>query len=600
MSGLGLVLHIARSALNAQQHGMDVTGHNIANVNTPGYSRQSPIHEAKEPARYGGVLLGRGVDTTQVMRTSDQLIENRLMQQNSSMSSSEEMERYMQVLEGYFNESSASSISTMLTEFWNLWHDVANNPSGASERIALYEHSESLVEQFTTMDSNLTQLETDLTNAVSAGIGDINQITKEIAQLNNQIVGMEAMGMANDLRDERNALISELSEHLNVNSFDQDNGSVTVVTARGCVLVHGGSSYDLELGGENGDRVKWQGSGSTTADITDYITNGKLGGWLDMRDEIIAKYKLDLDSLADAFIWAVNQQHSQGVGMEAFRSVTGTYEATDVDEPITAAASGLSFGENVDDTNKTFKIWLFDTEGNPYDSEPSTAGLQGNPITITVTPDMTINDLVNEIDDATGLQASLDSKNRVTIGIDTDEIADVDSLAFSDDKSNVLAALGVNTFFTGSTAGGMEINEKISSDENYIAAAQIDADTGDFAVGDNTNALAIADLQYTSTDISQWTCDRLAEDKAGTVTSTIEDAYHAMVGSIGIKSASISRGKEFNEVMVNQLSEIRDGISAVSLDEEMTNLIKFQRAYAAAAKLISVSDEMLTTLLSVK
>ena len=101
-------------------------------------------------------------------------------------------------------------------------------------------------------------------------------------------------------------------------------------------------------------------------------------------------------------------------------------------------------------------------------------------------------------------------------------------------------------------------------------------------------------------NISQWTCDRVNGDTEGSVTATIEDYCHSMVGSMGIKSASISRSRAFNEIMVNKLGAIRDSVSAVSLDEEMTNLIKFQHAYSAAAKLITISDEMLSTLLNVK
>ncbi len=695
MSSLGLVLSIAKDALAAQQYGINVTAHNIANVNTPGFSRQTAVFEAKEPAPYGGILLGRGVDTTYVLRASDQFIENRLMQQKSTMFSSKEMENYMQVLEGLFSEDSEMSISTMLSDFWNSWHDIANNPSGAPERIALYEHSILLSGQFNNLDADLRQLERDLTGALSAGTERINQITSEIAQLNDKIAGMETNSIANDLRDKRNTLVSELSEYLDVKSFEQSNGSLTVITAKGCVLVHGNDSYELEMGGDYGDRVLWEGSGSARVDITDYISNGKLGGWLDMRDEVIAKYKLDLDALAKEFIWAVNQQHSQGVGLEAFSSVTGTYAVTDANAAITA--SGLSYQDKVDDTNKTFKIWLFDTNGDPYDSDPGTPGLQGNSISIIVEPDMTVNELVAAIDNETGLQASLDSQNRVNIGINTGEIATLGSLAFSDDDSNVLAALGINTFFTGASAGGIGVNDKIGSDKNCIAAAQVynnvgpavaasgntstgtitttgpytgttdatynieilsdgtqanatfqwnkdgggwtsvdlnvtgptvtlsdgvavtfnagdyyDDDTftisvtkssgtyGDFASGDNTNALAITDLQYASMGISQWTCDRINGDTEGSVTSTIENYYHSMVGSIGIKASSIERSNAFNEAMVEKLSGIRDSISAVSLDEEMTNLIKFQYAYQAAAKLISVSDELLNTLLSVK
>ena len=119
------------------------------------------------------------------------------------------------------------------------------------------------------------------------------------------------------------------------------------------------------------------------------------------------------------------------------------------------------------------------------------------------------------------------------------------------------------------------------------------------AVGDNTNALAITDLQNDSRDIEQWAISRggSTANSSSNVAARVEAYYHAMVGSIGIISASTSRGRAFNEVMVNKLSEIRDSISAVSIDEEMTNLIKFQNAYAAAAKLITISDEMLDTLL---
>ena len=677
MSSMGLVLSIAKDALAAQQYGINVTAHNIANVNTPGYSRQTAVYETKEPAPYGGVLLGRGVDTTDVLRASDQFIENRLMRQKSTMFSSKEMENYMQVLEGLFNEDSEMSISTMLSDFWNSWYDIANNPSGAPERIALYEHSILLSEQFNNLDADLRQLETDLTGALNAGIDKINHITSEIAQLNDKIAGMETNSIANDLRDKRNTLTSELSEYLDVKPFEQSSGSLTVITAKGCVLVHGNDSYELEMGGDSGDRVLWGGSGGARVDITNYISSGKLGGWLDMRDEIIAKYKLDLDALAKEFIWAVNQQHSQeGVGLEAFTTVTGTYAVSDVGEELGTQDSGLDYYDEISDG--TFNLWVYDSNGDLDGGKPSVIMVDADVTTLTL--------LETDIDAVTNISASI-TGGKVRIDADTGY-----TFAFSDDTSNVLASLGINTFFTGASAGGIGVNDKIGSDKNYITAAQVyntvgpvvpdsdntstgiiasngpytgtadatyeikittdgttfqwrkdaepwSADTliagsphalsdgvsvtfnagtfvatdtftisvtkssgtyGDFASGDNTNALAITDLQYTSMDISQWTCDRINGDTEGSVTSTIENYYHSMVGSIGIKASSIERSNAFNEVMVEKLSGVRDSISAVSLDEEMTNLIKFQYAYQAAAKLISVSDELLNTLLSVK
>jgi len=597
MSNIGMVLNIATTALNAQQYCMGVTAQNIANVNTEGYSRQNPVLLAEKPLLSEGLILGRGVDTEQVSRSCDQFIENKLMREKSNMSSSSGMEKYMQVLEGFFNENSDTSISTMLSDIWNGWYDISNNPSGASERISLYEQSVLLSEQFNALGTDLIQIETDLTSAVSSGVETINKITHEIAQVNKQIVSMEVNNVANDLRDKRNTLVSELNEYLDVQAFEQSDGSLTIVGARGCTLVQGNSNYELEMGGTDGDRVRWQSSSGSYVDITNYLTNGKLGGWLGMRDEVVAKYKLDLDALAKEVIWSVNQQHSQGVGLEGFSSVTGKYAAANPGSAITS--SGLSYQDKVDDSSKTFKIWLFDTNGDPYDSDSGTTGLQGNPITITVTSGMTTNELVTAIDNGTGVQASLDSQNRLNISIDTGEIATLGSLAFSDDNSNVLAAFGINTFFTGSGSGDMGVNDIIGLNKNFIAAAQIGSD-GTMASGDNNNALAITDLQSTSMSISQWTCDRINGNTQGSITSTIEDYYHSMVGSIGITSASISRDRSFSELMVNELSNIRDSISAVSLDEEMTNLIKFQHAYVAAAKLIGVADEMLNTLLELK
>ncbi len=585
MSGLGLILNIARDALAAQQYGINVTSHNIANVNTEGYSRQTSVNEAREPAFYGGLLLGRGVDVTQVLRASDQFIESQLMDRKSDMSTSQELENYMQIMEGLFNENSETSISMMMSKFWNLWQDVVNNPSGSTERVALYEHSILMSDQFKTLNTDLIQIQTDLTRALSGGIVQINEITNEIAQVNGQLVGMEAAtSIANDLRDKRNTLTSELAQYIDVKTFEQTNGSLTIITAKGCVLVHGNDNYNLVSGGDNGEKIMWEGKdGVATGDITNNITRGKMGGWLEMRDEIIEKYKLDLNAMAKEFIWAVNQQHSQGVGMEAFSAATGTYAVSDAREELGTEESGLNYYDKISDGG--FRLWLYDSSGN-YDSDG----------TITVDSD---NDSIEDISDAINLIDPANITATIVGGKLQISASNNYTFAFSDDTSNVLAALGINTLFTGANAGGMGLNNKISLDKNYIAAAQVDAD-GNFASGDNTNALAIADLQYTSIDIPQWTCDRINGDTKGSLTATIDNYYHSMISSIGIKSSSISRSRAFNAVMANKIGEIRNSISAVSLDEEMTNIIKFQRAFQAAAKLISISDEMLNTLLSVK
>ena len=582
MSGIGMVLDIATTALNAQQQGMSVTAHNIANVNTDGYSRQTAVLDPKQPLQSNGLIMGRGVDVDQVAQITDQFVENRLMQEKSNFSSASEMDKYMQVLEGFFNENSDTGISTMLTDFWNGWYDISNNPTGSAERTSLYEHSALLAEQFNNLDNDLTQIKTDLTNAVSSGIESINKITQQIADLNNQIVGMENDNTANDLRDKRNLLVSELNQYLDVKTFEQSNGALTIVSAKGCTLVQGDSNYELEMGGANGDRVIWKDSSGRPVDITDYISNGKLGGWLDIRDEVVEKYQLDLNAAAKEFIWSVNQQHSQGVGLEGFSTVTDS-NAADTGTGLGTVNSGLDYYNKIADGS--FNLWVYDSTGAVVGSAPTSITVNAGTTTLA--------DLQTEINTAPNVTASI-SNGKLTINAGSGY-----TFAFSDDTSNVLAALGINTFFSGSGAGNMAVNDMIAANKSNIAAAKVGSD-GSMASGNNTNALAITDLQNTSLTVPQWVCDRVNGNTQGSASSTIESYYQSMVGSIGIASASVSRDKSFSETMVNAISNIRDSISGVSLDEEMTNLIKYQHAYAAATKLVSTADEMLNTLLEVR
>jgi len=584
MSSLGLVASIAKDALSAQRYGMDVTAHNIANVNTEGYSRQNPVYEAKEPAQQGSLQFGQGVITSQVMRLSDQFLESQLMEQKSDLSYSKDMESYLQIMEGCFTESGETSVSDMLVQFWNLWHEVSNYPSGSAQRSALYEYSMLLSERFNSLDASMKQLESDLNQSIGARIDSINLITDKIARLNNRIIGLEVNGNANDLRDERNKLLTELSEHIDIKAFEQDDGSLTVITVRGTSLVDGNSNYELALGGSNGDRILWQGSGASTVDITDYITTGDIGSALDMRDEILAKYTLDLNELGNELIWSVNQMHSQGIGLSTFPTVSGTYRAISQSDAVGTTASGLDFYDRIADGS--FTLWLYDGNGD--------VAISGGSV-INIDADAT------SLDDVAAAIGTVDANITASISDGKLDITGLNgySFGFSNDNSNILAAMGINTFFSGTGALDIQVNSDIGTDNSLIAAARISSD-GMFTTGDNTNALAMTDLQYAPREISQWTVNRIGGKTEGSVTGTIEDYYYSFVSSIGILSASASRAQDFNETMVTQVSQMRDSLSAVSLDEEMTNLVKFQHAYTAAAKLISVADEMLNTLLEIK
>jgi flagellar hook-associated protein FlgK len=580
VSGIGLVLNIAKDALLSQQYAIDVTGHNIANVHTEGYSRQRIDLETKDPSVYAGLLFGRGVDIGSITRVADSFIEARMSERESDTASLEAAENYMAVMEGIFNETSENGLSAHMAAFWNAWHDLSNNPSGDSERAMLHERSVMLAEAFNALRTNLDEFVIDLNRSIVSSVEKINEITGTIADVNNQIVGMEVEKVANDLRDKRTTLLNELSQYVDNKRFEQDNGAITVIVGKGQVLVLGSESYDMSVDGAG---LKLEASGDSTVDLTDSIKGGKLGGWLDMRDEIIPKYQADLDALAKSFIGEVNKIHSQGVGLSFFDSaITGTY-ATDA----TGQLNTLDFGNEIDDT-KDLTIWVNDNNGT---ADPIDDVL--NSVLVTFAAGDTITDLVNQIN-AAGIGITASGITELTL---TPDSADY-TYGFSDDNSNILVALGINTFFQGDDATSIAVNSVIANTDN-IAAAKVDA-TGDFAVGDNSNALDMADLQYIEVSIQRWTYSRGSSPTSQVVSSTLEDYYHTLVSSIGIKSESIMRGKEFSQSILDKLTEVRNSISGVSLDEEMTNLIKFQHAYTAAAKLISVSDELLGRLIDVK
>ena len=680
MSGIGLVLNVAKDALLTQQYAIDVVSHNIANVSTDGYSKQVPIMEAKQAAPYGGFLFGRGVTLNDIIRNTNDFIETRLRNGNSDLTAMTEKQLYMSVMESVFNENSSRSLSSQFNDFWNAWEDLINNPSGIPERNLLAEYGELLTQSFRDLSNDLIKMDQEIDNSIEAGVGEINQILDQIADINRQILVLETTGNANDLRDQRNLLVSKLSEYLDLNTYEYEDGNLTVATRRGYILVNRGDTYDLDF---DGNEVVWQSSGTARVTITDTINGGKLGGWLDIRDEVIPKYQADMDELANTTIWEINKIHSQGMGLTGFTSLTGSYAATDNTAAMGDVSSGLDFYEKI--TDGSFKIWLYDSTG-------AVAGETTIPVYAGTDSLIDLATAINSVSiGGVDLNASIrDGKLYVEVDAGTPG-----SFAFSDDTSNILAALGVNTFFDNANARDIRINDEIMADKNLIAAAKIsnnvspavgassntstgivttsgpytgNADAvyeiqiinpvagtfqwrkddgawsgatpmagspglgaegvtvtftgtiatdyvandtftidvtqssntyGAFASGDNTNALDIADLQYSEITIKRWTYTREGGGTSQDVTNTtLNDYLHLLVGSIGIESQSIQREKEYKEVIQNQVSETRDNITAVSLDEEMANLIRYQHAYVAAAKLITTAEEMLDEILN--
>jgi flagellar hook-associated protein 1 FlgK len=590
MSVMGAIFNIAGSALSVQKYGMEVTSNNIANVNTPGYTRQSPMLQPASTEKIGNLILGRGVSFEGVAGIDDPFIETRLRDQGSRTSFFASQQDYISQIEQIFNTGSGADVSSLMSEFWNSWHDLAASPAGTTERRILAEKSGQLAQGFNRLTAQMNDLVQDIDNRLDAGVRDVNLITTELADLNQQITALETGGeTAHALRDQRNMKLNELAEFMNISSFELDTGSLTVMAANGIDLVRENKSFDLSM---KDDKLLLAGSGDQQWDITGQVDSGRIGGWLDMRNNVIPGFLTDLDETANALIWQVNQQHSQGVGLEKFTAVTGDYAAAAVDEKMSEAASGLVFHDRID-TSGSFTVWVYDGEGLPVDSDDLTEEIEG--FTINLTEDMTLEGLRDEFNAAFStveyLEAEITSDNRFQIK-QGDDGAD-HSFAFSDDTSHVLAALGINTFFKGDAADTMVVSDLVKNGGSYIAAGTI-GDLGAHARGDNRNAISVADLQYAPMTIGS------VQGNTGELYTTTENYFHTLLGGIGITGSGIAMEKQNTEAIHAQLTKIRESISGVSLDEEMVSLMMFQAAYSAAAKLITTADEMLDTLLRVK
>lgn len=352
MSGLNSTLSIAKTAIASQQFGLNVTGQNIANVNNPDYSVQNADQVNRKPAQYAGFLFGTGVDINQVRQSVDELLEERLTGERSTQAAFEEQESYMRILEGFFDESSDTSVTSLLTEFWNAWHDISDNPQGSSERVSVFESGKKLASRFETSVLDMDNLLADITTDINSAVQQINAISKQIADLNQEIISTEINRTANDQRDQRSRLVDELGELIDINLYEQSNGGITINVASGFGLVNGVETTELATTSTD---IIWKGSSGQGQIITDKIISGRIGGLLEMRDEIIPKYKAEMNELSREMIWAINYQHSQGAGLEYFSSpVTGNY-ATDESGWLTS----FEFGDKIDNS-KDFTMWVED------------------------------------------------------------------------------------------------------------------------------------------------------------------------------------------------------------------------------------------------
>ncbi len=595
MPGVGGALDIARWSLYSSQLAIEVISHNIANANTQGYSRQQLRVESNVPITMGPGQIGTGVKATEVTRYYDAFINEQVTLKKSQYYYWDAQNGAMEEIETIFNESDEYGLNKIMGEFWNAWSDLSNNPEGSPEREALLAKSNNLIQFIGDLDYNLREYQRHLDSSIRGSVNQINGLIKQIADLNNQISSVEIDGIinANDLRDRRELLLENLAEYLDISYYEEESsGQVMVYILGGTPLVLGKDHYTLDQQ-RNADTgftdILWKDLSGRTVNVTNKLEGGKIAGWVNVRDTKIGSYLDSMDSLTEELVWQVNSLHSEGVGLDPVSSLTGTVEITALTDDLGA---DFLFSDRFVSGGQ-FEIVAYDAAGevsNTYVIDPA-----GD----------TVGDLITEINTEAGagggeITASLNADGFLTIQANGSHTFAIKHSAGAE-SSNALAVMGVNTFFSWTEESGVPnddvfditqtlgINAELTADSSRIAAGYLDGN-GLVAPGMNDVALAIYSVQ-----------DQVISNLGGTGLDTTLDAYFSsFIAEIGVDVQNASLNKKFNETLLDQYIQRKESVTGVNLDEEMADILKYQHLYQAAAKLISVCDEMMQTLLSVK
>jgi len=565
MGTLFSALSIGQSGLRAAQIQLDTAGHNIANVNKEGYSRQRVELASFSPVNYPFGQIGRGVQVTGINRLRDPLLDVLYRNQLSGLNSADIQSQYYKQIEDVFLEPGENGLSGRLNQFFDALQEFSVNVESLPVRASVLSEAEALAGTFNSTFTHLNDLRTNANQEVQGFVPEINSLSQRIAELNDKIRILEANGtQANDLRDDRDLLADKLAAIVNVSVSETNSGEYEVFIG-GQQLVSG-NQYRSVVAVQNSaidparpDLVELR---FTDNNALVQVQDGELYGALQIRDVELPGIISDLNEMAATLIQQINLIHSQGNGL---RDLSGTVTASNnvTDATIDLATAGLPFTF----TPGTFQVNIYNNTG---------ALVGGAPFTITVAAGDSLDDVAAQLDALANLSASVSVDGQLSI-----TGAAGFTFGFANDNTGVLAALGVNGLFTGTDAQDIGVNQVIVDDPALLSGA-FDPDPA--AAGDNTAALALAGVQ-----------DGLYFQGG---TATINDFYESLIVDIGVSSRANNAALEVEQTLNENYTRRRQEVSGVSIDEEVASLLQFQRAFEASARVITVTDRMLDSLLA--
>jgi flagellar hook-associated protein 1 FlgK len=541
---------------------MDVAGHNIANVNREGYSRQRVELAARSPLLRSFGELGRGVQVQDITRLREDFLDTIYRQQVDGLGSAEIRATYFSRIEDLFGEPGPNGFSTRINEFFDALHDFANNVEEQPVRMSVLTEAQSLASSLNQIAQQIYALRTNANEEIRNMVPDINSLASRIAALNVNIRKAELGGRkSNDLRDERDLALDQLAKLINISYRERPDGQIDVFVS-GDTLVSGEdyrqlvAERDPTLDPQRSDLFQVRYADNHEAvDVQD----GQLYGALTARDTDLPQLAGRINLLASTVIAEVNRIHSTGNGLD---NLSGTLSSTNrvTDPTASLSAAGLPFSV----TPGTFDVIVYDAAGAPITT------------TITVTDSTTLESLAADLSAIPNFSASVTGGDTLTLGATSPN-----TFSFADDTSGVLVGLGINGLFTGYNAATMAVNTDITNNPRLLTSGY---STDVLDTGDNAAAIDLANVRTS-----------LLLDNG---TATISDFYESTIVRVGVDARANTQTQDIQKAFVDDFQRRRQEVSGVSIDEEVTQMLQFERGFEASARVITTVDRMLDALLN--
>lgn len=553
-------LDMGKRTLMAQQSGMSTVGHNIANIDNENFSRQRVDLDPQHPFRS---RFGAGVDIHQVERITDRFLTKRLIAEQSRGGNAEIRENGLRRLEALFAEVEGFGLRNALNEFWAAWGRLATQPEAEIFRQDLIASGQRLATRINGLDRDFRQMRKELNGRIAERVERANQLAGQIAGLNKRIQQTDrGRGEANDLRDEREGALKELSKLIQIDWFESEDKMVKVSIGNGFPLVTGRRANSVEASFDNDEIGFFSLRGidpkGISRDLTPHIQAGELKEFVVLRDKIVVGLIERLDELASELAFRINRLHNSGTGLNAtYDRLTSSFalKPDAIAQPLPFLKDGLLSIHLVGQNNAYLETYQVELRAG----------------------EDTVQDVVNRINATVAnpdlLRAAVNSDGSVTI-----EAQGAFDFVLGEDETDFTAIMGFNNFFENlQGARDFRINPRLVEQPNRISTGR------GLLPGENSVALAINQLQFEPTMTGE--------------SITFDEFYNGMLAELGLMINRAQEELRNQRLILDQFQKLRNEISSVNMDEEVADMVQFQRGFEAAAKFITSVDEMTRTVI---